>query len=207
MVIVFARAPVTGRVKTRLAARLGHARAALLHRRLIDAALRSALAARCGPVELHATAKHSWLKALCRKRGVVLRLQKGADLGERMANATRAALRRTPWVLLMGADCPELGPRELARARRWLVGGADAVIAPAHDGGYALIGLARPADFLFRGVAWGSERVYEETILKAKRAGRRMRALGPVGDIDRPEDLERLRALRLFSASRRCARR
>ena len=207
MVIVFTRAPVAGRVKTRLAARLGAGRAARLHERLTLAALHTARAARCGPVELHATTHHAWLKSVSRRNAVALRIQEGKDLGERMAHATREALRRAPFVLLMGADCPELAPRELRRAARWLAGGADAVLAPARDGGYALVGLARPLPAIFHAIAWGSGDVYAQTEARLKNCGRRLRALAPVGDIDRPEDLERIRALRLFSAARRCARR
>jgi rSAM/selenodomain-associated transferase 1 len=203
VVILFTRAPVAGRVKTRLAASLGAERAARLHERLTAAALATALASRCAPVALHATAKHAWLVHLCRQNRVLLRLQKGKDLGERMANATRAALRYAPFVLLIGADCPELTPRALRRAARWLAGGTDAVLAPARDGGYALVGLRRPADFLFRDMPWGSERVYGETAKRLKDRGWRLRALEAVGDVDRPEDLARVRALRLLSAARR----
>lgn len=203
---MFSRAPVAGRVKTRLAARLGAPRAALLHRRLTAAALATALASRCGPVELHASERHAWLAMAARKAKVPIRLQRGADLGERMARAIRGALRRAPCVLLTGSDCPELSPRELARAARWLAGGADAVLAPARDGGYALIGLRRAADFLFAAMPWGSERVYAETTRRLAAAGWRVRALGAVADIDRAEDLPRLAALR-FSAAARARRR
>ena len=205
--IVFTRAPLAGRVKTRLAARLGAARATRLHERLTAAALGAALAARCGPVELHATAGHSWLRHLCRKSNVLLRLQKGNDLGERMAHATSTALRRAPFVLLIGSDCPELSARELRRAARWLAGGADAVLAPARDGGYAMIGLRRPAEFLFRAMPWGSAQVHGETAARLGNSGWRLRNLAPVSDVDRPEDLARLRGLRLLSAARRGARR
>jgi rSAM/selenodomain-associated transferase 1 len=203
VVIVFTRAPLAGRVKTRLAARLGPVRAARLHERLTLAALHIALAARCGPVELHATSRHAWLESI----GVPVKLQKGRDLGERMAHATREALRRAPFVLLIGADCPELSPRELRRAARWLAGGTQVVLAPARDGGYALVGLTRPVEAIFRGIAWGSARVYAQTEARLKNSGRRLRALAPVSDIDLPGDLERIRALRLFSAARRRARR
>lgn len=199
MVIVFARAPLAGRVKTRLAARLGDAGAARLHRRLTHAALRTALAARCGPVELHASARHAWFVYLARKHRLVLRVQRGGDLGERMARALRAGLRRAPYALLIGSDCPDLRARELRRAARWLAGGADAVLAPARDGGYALIGLRRAADFLFDAMPWGSDCVYAQTALRLANAGWRLRALDAVGDIDRPEDLERLQALRFAS--------
>lgn len=207
MVIVFTRAPVAGRVKTRLATRLGAVRAARLHERLTLGTLGTAKAARCGPVELHATSRHAWLKAICKRNHVRMRVQRGKDLGERMAHATREALRRAPFVLLMGSDCPGLSPSELRRAARWLAGGAGVVLAPARDGGYALVGLARPLPALFRDIPWGGERVYAQTEARLKNCGRRLRALAPVDDVDRPQDLERIRALRLFSAARRAARR
>lgn len=202
MVIVFARAPVAGRVKTRLAARLGPERAARLHERLTAAALTTALASRCGPVELHASARHAWLTMISRKMNVPIRLQKGADLGERMARAMREALHRAPYVLLTGTDCPEFSPRDFVRAARWLAGGADAVLAPALDGGYGMIALRRAADFLFAEMPWGSERVYAETARRLAAAGWRLRALGTVADIDRPEDLARLASLRFSSLAR-----
>lgn len=202
-VIVFARAPVAGRVKTRLAARLGEARAARVHQRLTALALRTALAARCGRVELHAATPHRWLLALGRRARVAVRLQRGADLGERMAHATRAALRRSSRVLLIGSDCPELAPRELRRAASWLAGGADAVLAPAYDGGYGVIGLKRRAEFIFVAMSWGSARVYAETARRLESAGWRMRALDPVADVDCAEDLERVAWLRASRTKKR----
>ena len=91
----------------------------------------------------------------------------------------------------------------MQRAWRYLRGGYDAVVAPAEDGGYALIGLRRPLPELFRDIEWGSERVYAET---ARRLARyRWRELRTVWDVDRPADLERLRSLRLLSARPRGA--
>ena len=202
-VIVFARAPVAGRVKKRLAAGLGEARAARVHQRLTALALRTALAARCGKVELHATAPHRWLLALCRRSGVVLRVQRGADLGDRMAHATRIALRRAPRLLLIGSDCPDLDPSELRRAARSLAGAADAALAPAHDGGYALIGLKRRAPFLFGAMPWGSKQVYGCTVARLQRAGWRVRVLDAVADVDRAEDLARVAWLRAVSKRNR----
>src|SRR6185436_6912680 len=149
-VLVFARTPVPGRVKTRLVPRLGEWRAARLHARLTRHALCVARAAACGPVELFDTSK-----------------QRGADL-------------------------PVLRPRELRRAARWLAGGCDVVLAPAEDGGYALIAARRVSPLLFSGIAWGGPDVYEVTMRKLISLGYRWRALDRVWDVDRPEDLERL---------------
>jgi uncharacterized protein len=198
MIIVFARAPVPGQAKTRLAPRLGEWRAAQLHARLTRHAVQTALAARCGPVELHATRRHRFFDTL----GVQLRVQKGKDLGERMYRALAKARRPA---ILIGTDCPMLTPADLRRALRWLQGGCDVVLAPAEDGGYALIGARRVKHEFFENVRWGGAQVYEQTTENL--TGYHWRALRRVWDVDRPQDLERLRWLRFASAARRGARR
>jgi rSAM/selenodomain-associated transferase 1 len=188
-VLVFSRLPRMGRVKTRLVPRLGEWGAARLHARLTVHALRTARAARCGPVELHLTA---------RRRGA--KLQRGVDLGERMHRALAAALRRHRGALLIGADCPALRGEDLRRAARLLLGGCDMVLAPAEDGGYVLVGARRIPPGVFSGIDWGSASVYDETVRRL--AGRRWRALGTLWDLDRPEDLDRFRSLRWPSMRR-----
>jgi hypothetical protein len=202
LVIVFARAPRAGQAKTRLVPRLGAAGAARLQARLIAAALRTAREARCGPVELHLTARHSLFSGRA-----LLRLQRGADLGARMHHALARGLRRHGAAILIGADCPALRPEDLRRALRLLAGGCDVVLAPAEDGGYALIGARRVSPLLFQGVPWGGAGVCAETLRRLGRLGYRSRQLRTVWDVDRPEDLERLRSLRFASALPRAARR
>jgi rSAM/selenodomain-associated transferase 1 len=197
MIIVFAKAPVPGEAKTRLISRLGPWRAARLHERLTRRAVRTALAARCGPVEVHGTARHSFFSSL----KIPFRLQRGRDLGARMYRA----LSRNPGAILIGTDCPELTAADLRRADRLLRAGYDAVLAPAEDGGYALIGSRRARKEWFAGIAWGTQRVYSDTVERL--AGCRWRALRRVWDVDRPEDLARFKALRLASKSRQRARR
>lgn len=195
MIIVFARAPVPGEAKTRLVPKLGAWRAARLHARLTRHALRTAqLADRA--VELHGTRRHTFFKYL----KVKFRLQRGKDLGERMHHALSKA--KGP-AILIGTDCPMLTPADLRRAARWLRGGCDAVLAPAEDGGYALVAVRRVKREFFEGIDWGSRHVYADTVKRL--TGYRWRALRPVWDVDRPEDLERLRALRWTSRSRRGA--
>jgi uncharacterized protein len=193
VVIVFARAPVPGRAKTRLIPRLGAWRAARLHAALIACALRTARMANCGVVELHVTQVHGLFVPW--KKHFRVRNQKGKDLGERMFHAFEAALRRHRVVILIGTDCPGLAPADLRRAARWLAAGCDAVLAPAEDGGYALIALRRASPRIFEGIAWGGGDVYRKTTEQLSRLGLRWRPLRTVWDLDRPEDLERLRAL------------
>lgn len=200
MIVVFAKAPVTGQAKTRLAPRLGEWGAARLQARLVRHALRTALAAGGGPVELHGTSRHALFRPIRH-----FRLQRGADLGRRMHHALVDALRRHRRVVLIGTDCPALTPRDLRRAEHLLKGACDAVLVPAEDGGYALIALRRISPRLFDGVAWGTADVYRQTVARMDALGYRWRALRTLWDIDRPEDLERLRSLRFPSAPRRGA--
>jgi hypothetical protein len=197
MIIVFARAPVPGEAKTRLIPRLGAWRAARLQASLTRRALRTARLSG-EAVELHGTRRHSFFRTL----NVRFRLQRGRDLGERMYRALAKA--RKPAVLI-GTDCPMLTPADLRRAARWLRGGCEVVLAPAEDGGYALIGARRVSRRLFEDIAWSTPRVYAQTVKKLR--GYRWRALRTVWDVDRPADLDRLRSLRFASACPPGARR
>jgi uncharacterized protein len=199
--LVFAKAPRPGRAKTRLIPRLGEWRAARLQARLTARTLRTARAAGFAAVELHATPSrtHGLLALYAKRFHVEVKNQKGSDLGERMHKALALALRRHRAVILIGTDCPALEPRDLRRAASLLRGGCDAVIAPAEDGGYALIGLRRISAGIFSGIAWGGPQVYAETAKRLSLAGYRWRALRTVWDLDRPADLDRLAGLPLRS--------
>jgi uncharacterized protein len=206
-IIVFAKAPIPGLAKTRLIPRLGAWEAARLQARLTAGALRTALAAGSRTVELHgAPGTHRFLRMLGRRTGVPVSGQRGNDLGMRMGRALERALRKHRTAILIGSDCPVLKRADLRRAVRLLQGGSDAVLAPTEDGGYALIGLRRSTPGIFSGIAWGSETVYATTARKLDRAGYRWRALRTLWDVDRPQDLDRLKALRFPSGRLRDAR-
>lgn len=210
LVIVFARAPQPGRVKTRLVPRLGEWGAAQLHRRLVRRTLRVARAARCGPVELHGTprARHAFFVQCARAQDATLRDQRGRNLGVRMFNAIAGGLRRRRAVILIGTDCPVLEVRDLRAAARALAGGCDAVLAPAEDGGYPLIGLRRASPRLFEGIDWGGPDVFARTADALDRLGWRWRGLRALWDVDRPQDLARLDGLkqsRRFTCDRETA--
>lgn len=197
--LVFARAPVAGRAKTRLVPALGAWRAARLQRRMTLRTL--GIAAPFRP-EIHGAGRHSFFRSL----PVAFVPQKGRDLGERMHNAAARALRRHRAVIIVGTDSPALTTRDLRRAAR-LLRSRDAVLMPAEDGGYALIGLSKARKEIFRGIAWGSAAVFADTVSRIRGAGLRWTPLRTVWDVDRPEDLGRLRSLRFPSGSRRAARR
>ena len=193
--LIFAKAPVPGRVKTRLAGRLGARGAAALYRRLLRETLAMACAARLCPVELWCApdARHGFFAACRREYGVRLRRQAAGDLGRRMDRAFGRALAESARAVLIGGDCASVGAGELRAAFDQLAAGRGAVLGPAEDGGYVLIGLRRPCPALFRGVAWGEGSVLAATRRRLKRIGLDWAEL-PVGwDVDTPADLRRLR--------------
>jgi hypothetical protein len=200
---VFAKAPEPGRVKTRLAPLLGKAGAARLHAQLVERALRTALAARLGPVELHCAPRlrHPFFRALARRYGVRLRAQGRGGLGARMRRAFERMLGAADAAILIGSDCPALRPADLRAGARALRAGADAVLAPAEDGGYVLIGLRRVPAGLFEHIAWGGAQVLAETRRRLARLGWRRVELRTLWDVDRPEDVLRLRKSRLLAIS------
>ena len=203
--IVFARAPEPGRVKTRLVPLLGAAGAARLHARMVERALRTALAAGFDNVDLHCSpgVSNVFFEKMQKRFGVGLRSQGRGNVGERMYRAFERVLRRYPYAVLIGSDCPALRPSDLRTAVRALRAGADAVLSPAEDGGYPLIGLRRASRRLFDGVSWGGDRVLEQTRRRLARLGWRWQELRTLWDVDRPEDVARLRRSRLLAVRER----
>ena len=193
-VIVFARAARPGTVKTRLIPLLGPEGSAKLHARMVEHSLAIARKAGVGPVELHCApdCDDDFLRFCGDRYRAGLRAQADGDLGARIAASASRALAEHAHVLLIGADCPALTARHLCQARQALLGGADAVLAPAEDGGYVLMGLSRFDARLFEDIAWGSDGVLQETRARLRALGWRWRELETLWDVDRPEDYERL---------------
>ncbi len=96
-------------------------------------------------------------------------------------------------MVLVGTDCPPLAAQDVRNALR-LLQSCDAVLAPAEDGGYPLIGLSRSSPRVFEGIAWSTPSVMRQTRAALAALGWRWRELRALWDVDRPEDLERLRA-------------
>lgn len=195
-ILVFAKAPVPGRVKTRLVSALGERGAAQLHRQLVRRTLRTAIAAATGPVELWCApdASDPFFSACALEFGLKLRDQGEGGLGTRMARALEAALAERASALLIGSDCPGFTVDYLRNAAAACDGGKHAVFGPAEDGGYALIGLAcPPSAALFENMPWGTATVMHETRRRLEGLGWRWVELAALWDVDRPEDLPRLR--------------
>ena len=192
--IVFARLPELGRVKTRLAATLGAPRALEVYVRLLDATVALAQASGADRLELcladDAPSSAHPLPAALAARGWAVTVQRGADLGLRMREALERSLELGERPVLIGSDCPALCPADLQAAFSALEG-SDAVFAPTEDGGYALVGLSRPLPTMFAEVPWGGPEVARRTRELARRAGARVAWLRTVWDVDVEADLVR----------------
>lgn len=199
VVAIFAKAPRPGTVKTRLAARLGDEGAARLHALLAQRTFATALAAGVGPVQAWcAPDEHDPFFASLAARGVALHRQPGGDLGERMQAACDHAFAAGRRIVLLGCDCPALQPSDIVDAVRGLASHG-AVLAPAEDGGYAMLALARSAP-VFDAMPWGTGEVMALTRARLRAANVAWCELRTLWDVDRPGDYDRLVRERLIGA-------
>jgi hypothetical protein len=191
-VIVFVKAPVRGRAKTRLIPALGADGAARLAAHLLGLALQQAQRAAVGPVELcmsPAPGSPEWAD-IALPDTLETSDQGEGDLGARMARAAQRSLDAGESVLLTGTDCPELTAAHLAEAARRLAS-HDAVLIPATDGGYPLLGLVRFDASLFADMPWSTGAVARLSLERLAALGWRVWVGPPLSDIDTPEDLVR----------------
>jgi uncharacterized protein len=202
---VLAKAPIPGLAKTRLVPRLGPEGAAELHALLLERTVRTALASSFASVALWCAPdrRAPIFAALGESAPLELRDQPEGDLGARMLAAFEWHLARGGPVVLVGTDCPELTARQLDAAATALAGGADAVVLPAEDGGYAAIGLTRADRSLFERMPWGTGRVMAVTRERLHRLGWTSRELSPLRDVDIPEDLDWLLSTGLLTVEER----
>jgi len=203
-VLIFAKYPEPGRVKTRLVPPLTPEEAASVHaaalRVVCDRAV--SMAQPCGlpsAVEVEpalVVTPDDSLDAMRRLVGDGMHAwlpQGGGDLGARLSRATDRAFRDgVEAVILLGADSPTL-PRSILRDAINAAPRHDAILGPCDDGGYYLLGMRRPAPALFRGIDWGSEDVAEQTRRRAASAGLDLFEWPIWYDLDRFDDLKRAR--------------
>ncbi len=193
-ILVFCKAPIPGKVKTRLLPVLSSCEAADLYRalagRMIDCALGSSLA----EIELwcYPDFNHPFFQKY-NECDVPLYQQQGADLGERMYQGAVHSLAQegVNKVLIIGADCPTLDEAYLDTALGKLKD-HDAVLGPAEDGGYGLIGLSEANPDVFSGITWSTSQVCADTCSRMNELNYNWSLLPLLWDVDRPEDLERL---------------
>ncbi|MCU7946499.1 MAG: TIGR04282 family arsenosugar biosynthesis glycosyltransferase [Candidatus Thiodiazotropha sp. (ex Cardiolucina cf. quadrata)] len=200
-ILIFTKAPYTGQVKTRLIPAIGERAATDLYIKLLEREVEWIRNYTPYAVELWVTpnADHPVLKQLSLRHGLKLYLQQGSDLGERMGFATRQSLTRYRQVVLLGVDCPVLTADHLQQAFNWLSAGEDAVLGPAEDGGYVLLGLKTYQQSLFSGHNWGEGDVAASTRQVFQHLCWRWQELPELWDLDRPDDLNRLKELDVYA--------
>ena len=189
-IIIFAKAPVPGKVKTRLIPALGEIGAArLAHRMLVDT-VREAVAANLSAPELCVDPHpldEAWLGFLPEQHMRVT-FQGEGDLGERLARAAKRTILLGENALLIGTDCPELDAGRL-RAAAVALETYDTFLHPAEDGGYALLGLARFDPSLFAAIPWSSDGVAAATTARIETLGWSLAIGETLRDVDEPADL------------------
>jgi uncharacterized protein len=194
--VIFAKAPQPGLVKTRLIPALGAEGAAALARRMLAHTIQQALAANAGLVELcmSPTPDDPAWRGITLPDAVVRTAQGDGDLGQRMANAVhRVTTELRQPVLLFGTDCPGLTVTHIIEAAAQMAQ-HDAVLVPVDDGGYVLIGLKAPCPELFTQMPWSTSGVADETLRRMAELGLRVWVGPQLHDIDEPADLAQLPA-------------
>lgn len=189
-IVIFAKAPRPGEVKTRLIPALGARGAARLARRMLEHTIHQALLADVGSVELCRTpAEEEAWQDVTVPADVHRSIQGEGNLGERLARATERVIGAGSAALLIGTDCPALDAtvlRELVTS----LGVAEAAIAPASDGGYVALALRRYHLRLFTGLDWSTSTVAGDTLRCLAELGWSTRQLPVLHDIDEPSDLK-----------------
>ena len=186
-VVVFGREPIPGEVKSRLAAGIGADAAARVYGVILERTLEVGRDSGARVVlSLAELPSGSW----CLDQDVVVEVQRGDDLGERMADAfTRRFAEGERRVVIVGSDCPWLRGTHIAKASAKL-GGADVLLGPATDGGYWLVAQRPPGLAIFSDIPWSSPETLGDTRKRIRALGGTWLELEELVDIDTDDDLE-----------------
>jgi rSAM/selenodomain-associated transferase 1 len=191
--LIFARAPNPGKVKTRLAKKLGDKKAADFYRLCTDTTLNE-IRRLPGQIARYVffdePVSRSEIERLA-GLGFKVEVQEGENLGQRLSNAFDALLMNgARKVVIVASDVPDLSASIIKQTFSGLDKN-DVVIGPCCDGGYYLIGLKEVHQQLFEGISWGTDRVCQQTLKAAKKNGLTVLQLSFLIDIDTEADLRR----------------
>jgi rSAM/selenodomain-associated transferase 1 len=185
--LLFAKAPIAGKVKTRLMSHCSGEQAAELAKRLMEASIQRACEFWPGQVYVSAwlDLDHPVFTDMRQRYSIKITQQCEGDLGEKM----RHALSSFGYpAAVMGCDAPHTQGATLLRAFELLQKG-HSVIGPSEDGGYYLLGLGHAADSLFVDKQWGEDNVLESTLTSAEQLGLNLTVLSTLNDVDEWQDL------------------
>ena len=184
---LFAKAPIAGKVKTRLQPHCNAQQAADIAKILLEAAVKRCVGAWRGEVKLSVwlDREDDFLQSIARRYSLDMVLQSEGDLGEKMHNTFEQFGYPAA---IMGCDAPHVLSSSLTQAHEVLRRGSN-VIAPSEDGGYYFIGLSRSCSGLFDGIAWGAENVYADTLANAEKQAMEYVSLPSLNDVDTWQDV------------------
>jgi rSAM/selenodomain-associated transferase 1 len=190
-VIIFAKAPEKGKVKTRLALGMDEDLAVSIYRKIVEKTIRTVLQTPFSPVICFSPAEKEKMMKDWLGRHLSYTIQKGDDLGQRISSAFGAAFENGfSQVLVIGSDIPGIEPNHLSEAFS-LLKKNDAVIGPAYDGGYWLIGFNRNrfSPHVFADIPWSTEDVLDHTKEKCAGVGVSTALAAKLRDLDTVDDL------------------
>ncbi len=200
LLIQFAKWPLLGKVKTRLAKKMGERAAYDAHIELTLTVLKNLTSSNATTVELwfdHPSTENpasQMLTERCHELSVLVAYQKGHDLGSRMYHALSHGLKTFENVIIVGSDCPTVDGLYLERAIQALDTN-DLVMGPAEDGGYVLIGARKIEPGMLDDIDWGEGTVLRSTIARAEKHDLTYELLEETWDVDEYEDYVRWRAV------------
>lgn len=189
---LFMKAPVPGRVKTRLCPPLSSMQAARVHETLCLRLCEKLSSVPGMTTEIWAggDVSHPFFTELSQRFGLPVYEQINGDLGEKMHHAIQTGLMRAESVIVVGGDCLSVDATYVQEAGAALERYSDAVIGPALDGGYVLVGAKRCIKGMFDHVAWGTDQALSATLANFLRLNISITALSDRWDIDTVDDLE-----------------
>ena len=188
--VIFAKAPIPGQVKTRLAKQTGQLQAARIYRQLLSHQTQALKGLDTCKIEIHCSpdTRHPYLRQCAQQLNAGLYKQTGRDLGIRMFNALRSGLKRSEICVLIGSDMPTINIYDINSSIDLLAQGADVVFLPAEDGGYGLVAMKTANAALFRNMCWSQSDVLDKTLARARRLGLSCKLLPARADIDSKRD-------------------
>ncbi len=191
--IIFVKNPVLGRVKTRLAKTIGDEAALAAYLHLLEVTRDIAIGSISHKYVFYSDVidHHD----LWNGHGCTKMLQKGDDLGERMAHAFTTVLERHQHAVIIGSDCGDLTTEIIERAFTTLAE-TDVVVGPSFDGGYYLLGMNEMQPQLFGEIEWSTDEVFKTTLSRALEAGLSVTELIELTDIDHEADWLRYQSKR-----------
>ncbi len=187
-VVIFAKAPVPGKVKTRLAATIGPELAAACHQAFIADTVATVVESGLTGLIAHAGDLEHHGFDCARDAGFDFEEQPAGDLGHRMFTLLKSRLKSAERVIFIGTDSPTIPAEFIARAAQ-LLDEVDVVVGPSFDGGYYLIALKQAHAAPFEGISWSTEAVFIQTVERCLKAGLTYAVLPFWYDVDLAEDL------------------